>query len=542
MFEQVQLLRTFLRMAWLYRWFGAVLAIALCLVGWIAVQILPDQYEVKSKVFLDSRSMLRPLLQGIAFSNSALSDSALLLSRTLLTRPNLEEVARRADLDLGAKTPEEFDKLIKDLASDVKIASSATDDIYEISYHHRKAKTAKLVVDELLNIFMEQSLGDARKDTAVTQKFLDEQIAAYEKRLIEAEDRLKQFKQRNVSVLPGSQGDYFKRLEEAHSQLKDAELALEEGKRRRDEFKGQSASSGGGGSGEFGFEEGAGGETADPDVAYFDTKIADLTGRIDEMLLAFTDKHPDIIAMKKLKADLEKKKEDKLAELAKKAKEAPAPDAELPSGGGSDPFSQQINLQLAEANATVAALESRVQEYSRRVKELDQKVDTVPEVEAELSRLNRDYTVNKQQYDELLKRRELAHMAQEANRSEDDVKIKVIEPPLLPLLPTGPNRLLFASLVLLGGLGIGGAAAVLLSQINPRVIDVPDLRTFSGLPVLGVVSLTANLQYRQQRRFEMMAFFGVLSTLLIVYMTQVLLHLFGFDLHSKITSVIGVIV
>ena len=86
MFEQVQLLRTFLRMAWLYRWFGAMLAIALCLIGWIAVQILPDQYEVKSKVFLDSRSMLRPLLQGIAFSNSALSDSALLLSRTLLTR------------------------------------------------------------------------------------------------------------------------------------------------------------------------------------------------------------------------------------------------------------------------------------------------------------------------------------------------------------------------------------------------------------------------------------------------------------------------
>jgi uncharacterized protein involved in exopolysaccharide biosynthesis len=93
MFEQVQMLRTFLRMAWLYRWYGVVLAIALSTIGWTVVQLLPDKYEVKSKVFLDTRSMLRPLLQGIAFNSGMLSDSALLLSRTLLTRPNLEDAA-----------------------------------------------------------------------------------------------------------------------------------------------------------------------------------------------------------------------------------------------------------------------------------------------------------------------------------------------------------------------------------------------------------------------------------------------------------------
>lgn len=539
MFEQVQLVRTFLRMAWLYRWVGIIATIVVCLAGWVFVQSMPDQYKVNAKVFLDSRSMLRPLLRGIAFDSGALSDSAILLSRTLLTRPNLEEVARRADLDLTAKTPEEFDVLIKDLASDITIVGTRGEDIYEISYEHDTPKTAKLVVDELLNTFMEQSLGDQRRDTAVTQKFLDEQIAAYEKRLLEAEDRLKQFKQRNVGVMPGSQGGFFSRLEEAHNQLKAAELELQEGLRRRDQLQKQAESSASGGDFSGLDEFGTGAEVA-PEIAYFDAKIQELVSRIDELLLNYTDKHPDIVAMRKLMANLEEKKKEKTAELASQAADALSSGEDQPTGF-SNPFADQLKLQAAELDAAVAGLQTRVEEYKKRVKDLEKKVDTVPEVESELARLNRDYSINKKQYDELLARRELAHMAQEADQSEDDVKIKLIEPPIMPLLPTGPNRLLFATIVLLVGLGAGGGVAVLLSQLNPRIIDVPDLKNLTGLPVLGVISMTSNILYRQQRRFEMLAFFGVLSGVIVVYIGQITLLLMGFDLHSKISSVMGVI-
>jgi len=119
MFEQVQLARTFLRMAWLYRWPGMVAASLLSILGWGFVQSLPDTYQVGAKVFLDSRSMLRPLLSGVAFNTGAASDAALLLSRTLLTRPNLEEVARRADLDLKARTPEEFNEVVDELTAGI---------------------------------------------------------------------------------------------------------------------------------------------------------------------------------------------------------------------------------------------------------------------------------------------------------------------------------------------------------------------------------------------------------------------------------------
>jgi polysaccharide chain length determinant protein (PEP-CTERM system associated) len=544
MYEQVQVVRSLMRMAWLYRWVGLAVAIVVCALGWIGVQALPDQYKVNAKVYLDSRSMLRPLLRGIAFESGSLANTTMLLSRTLLTRPNLEEVARRTDLDLGTKTPEEFDELITDLAKDIKIVGTTRDNIYDIQYTHTTPKVAKAVVDELLNTFMESTLGDTRRETAVTQKFLEEQIAAYEKRLIEAEDRLKQFKQRNVGIMPGSQGGYFSRLEAAHTQLKEAQLQLQEAMTTRDQIKQQVASQPAQAEDPFSDDmvgaEG-GGIESDPQVTYFDGKIQELQGRIDELLVGFTDKHPDVFGMRKMIENLEAKKADKIAELEKLAAEAP-PAAEDEFGGFSaNPFKQQLQMQAAQADANVAALQTRVAEYESRVKELERRVDTVPEVEAELQRLNRDYSINKSQYDELLKRRELAYMAQEADQSEDDVKVKIIEPPRVPLLPTGPNRLLFASIVLIVGLGAGAGLSFVLSQLNPRVVDVPELKELSGLPVIGVISMTSSPMHRQQRRYELMAFSAALSGLVLIYVGQVVLFVMGVDLHGKLSSVLGLI-
>ncbi len=544
MYEQVQVVRSLMRMAWLYRWVGLAVAIVVCALGWIGVQALPDQYQVNAKVYLDSRSMLRPLLRGIAFESGSLANTTLLLSRTLLTRPNLEEVARRTDLDLGTKTPEEFDELISDLAKDITITGTTRDNIYDIEYTHTTPKVAKAVVDELLNTFMESTLGDTRRETAVTQKFLEEQIAAYEKRLIEAEDRLKQFKQRNVGMMPGSQGGYFSRLESAHAQLKEAQLQLQEAMTTRDQIKQQAASQPAQAEDPFGgdlFGAEDGGIESDPQVAYFDGKIQELQGRIDELLVGFTEKHPDVVGMRKMIENLEAKKAEKIAELEKLAAEAPPTEEDEFGGFGGNPFKQQLQMQAAQADANVAALQTRVAEYESRVKELERRVDTVPEVEAELQRLNRDYSINKNQYDELLKRRELAYMSQEADQSEDDVKVKIIEPPRVPLLPTGPNRLLFASIVLVIGLGAGAGLSFVLSQLNPRVVDVPELKELSGLPVIGVISMTSSPMHRQQRRYELMAFSAALSGLVLIYVGQVVLFVMGVDLHGKLSSVLGLI-
>ena len=392
------------------------------------------------------------------------------------------------------------------------------------------------MVDELLNTFMESALGDTRRDTANTQKFLDEQIASYEKRLLEAEDRVKQFKQRNVGAMPGSQGDFFTRMEAAQTQLREAKLQLHEAVDSRNQLKEQMQDQ----SESIVDESAATGAAVDAQLSFFDTKIQELQGRIDDLLLNFTDKHPDVVGLRKMIAEFEVKRAARVAAItssAAQADEAGTPGPNL--GNSANPVWQQLQVSAMQADAQVAALQTRVAEYESRLKELEQKVDTVPEVEAELTRLNRDYAVNKKQYDELLQRREQAHMSQEADQSEDDVKIKIIEPPRLPLIATGPPRLLLASGVLLIGLGLGGALCLALSQLSPRIIDVPDLIDLTGLPVLGVISLSASPQYRRERRFELYAFSGGIAGLFLVYLGQITLLLMDVNLHQKIQFVIG---
>ena len=59
MFEQVQVVRTLARTAWLYRWAGMISASILCVLGWGFVQSMPDTYQVQAKV-LHRLAYLRP--------------------------------------------------------------------------------------------------------------------------------------------------------------------------------------------------------------------------------------------------------------------------------------------------------------------------------------------------------------------------------------------------------------------------------------------------------------------------------------------------
>ena len=117
-------------MVWPYRWIALGLAAVVSVVGWFGVFYMPDEFEVRAKIFVDTRSMLRPLLRGLAINTDSLASSANLMKRTLLTRPNLEEVARKTDLDLSAETEQDFDKVVTDLAKNISLSGTEKDNIY----------------------------------------------------------------------------------------------------------------------------------------------------------------------------------------------------------------------------------------------------------------------------------------------------------------------------------------------------------------------------------------------------------------------------
>jgi polysaccharide chain length determinant protein (PEP-CTERM system associated) len=406
----------------------------------------------------------------------------------MLSRPNLEKVAQKSDLMLDARTRRDQEAIIDSLAQRIQLdrpGGPAAQSTFQVSFEDGNPQVAHRVVRTLLDTFMEDSLGLKRSDTAVAQRFLESQIKEYEQKLVEAEDRLARFKQENVGSMPGSDGGYYARLEQEMGTLQELRQAYTQMQTRRDELQRQLAG-----------EEPTYGLMGSAEGNPIDGQIARFRAQRDQLLLQYTEKHPQVQSLNDTIARLEDEKRGG----AKVSSTVAAPGAGLSNEEAivrsldMNPVYQNLRLALSQANADLAAIRGQLQAQQALIGDLRSRVAAVPEVEAELSRLNRDYEVNKRNYDTLLERLESAKISESAEQSADNVKFRVIEPPIVPVSPSGPERVALNTLVLLAALGAGIGVALLLAQLRPTFASRDLLQQVTGVLVIGTI--TAAVQDR----------------------------------------------
>src|SRR5215831_12950635 len=109
-----------LQTLWRHRWLAVGTAWLICIGGWIATAFIPTQYESRARVYLNADPLLTPLLHGLAADTDPTRHLDF-MQRTLLSRPNLEQLSRLTDLDTTVKTPADKEALFKHLASDIEI-------------------------------------------------------------------------------------------------------------------------------------------------------------------------------------------------------------------------------------------------------------------------------------------------------------------------------------------------------------------------------------------------------------------------------------
>jgi len=482
---------------WKYRWHAIAVMWLVAIAGWVKVATLPDDYQTSARVFVDTQSILKPLLSGMT-SVPNVEQQVSIMSRTLLSRPNVERVMRMVDLDLNAKTPRDHEQQLDELMSKIKIGGTGSYDIYTISYNNRNPRLVRDVVQSLLTIFVEGSFKGKNGETKKAVQFIDDQIKAYEDKLIAAENSVKEFKLKNNGLLPRQGVDYSNQLMQSSDTLNTAKLELVEAEQARNAIRSQIS----------GDEPvlGADLNPASIDNPELDGRIAALNKNLDALRMQYTELHPDIVAAKRLVAQLEARK-------VEESKLKPAGDP----GKNYSPMLQQLKVAQTEADAKVAAISARVQEYAARHQRLLAQANAVPEVESELAQLNRDYLINKDNYEKLIGRREAAKLSGELSSATDMMTFRIIDPPTVPLTPVGPNRILLSSLVLGGALLTGVAAALLISQVRPTFLSPSELRERTGLPVLGTVSMNWTENQKIKRRRGRYAFGTALSCLFVAY-------------------------
>ena len=513
--DSVKLLLTqYLRAAWRRRWMGVMIAWLVCGVGWVGVYLIPNQYESSARLFVDADAVLTPLLRGIA-ADSAPTTQLDILQRTLLSRPNLEKLISKTDLDLTLNSPSDRERLITKLAADIKVTPQ-TKNLFTISYRDRSPKLAYDVVQTLLTIFIESATGGSRTDMENAKRFLERQIQSYEQQLRAAEKRRADFRARYMEILPADNNPNVPALEGARAQVQALEGKLQDAMISRDALKqeventpsllvvdtGEALAQAGGG-------------------PIPKTRLQEAEEQLALLLLKDTEQHPDVIAQRKL---IESLKKSPTGVPMASTPGGPGVGKPLPGGKRSIPNQvyDQLKVKLIDAETQVVSLQRQRDDAVRYRDRLEKIQREQPGLIAEYENMDRDYSVLRKNYEDLLGRLQAANIAQAADTQADKVKLQVIDPAEVPRLPVAPNRMLLVTGVLAGGLMAGIGMTILFGQLDSSFSTVDELRGL-GLPVLGGISILGltPLRYRLVAVFR----FGAAVAVLVCIYGGLMVHI-----------------
>ncbi len=528
MFETLQKLRSELRSGWRFRWYAVAVAWIVGLVGFAVVAWLPNVYEGSARIYVDGTSVLRPLLKDRIVPQDV-ETHLVYVRQALLSKEYLERVAQENGLDLATASPAKREQLLDRLKQAIVIdavpadnKAGQVDSVFTIGYRNENRATAIAVVTTLMNRLIEDTLGENREGTDKAARFLDERIAEHEARLEKAEQALAEFQRANSGKLPGSEGGYFERMQKERDALEKTRRDLRLAQSKRDRLQKQLTS-------ESPVTVADSATTAkEPRPDSIDARIRDQRTQLDNLLLKYTDQHPSVIAMKESLARLEAQRTEQLKALGIQNTDQQLSDL------GSNPVYQAVQIALNEVDVEIASLEVDARDREQKLHDLQSLIDEVPEVEAELARLNRDYSVINEQYQALIQSRERQQLSQQASTT-DQVEFRVLNPPDSDLKPVAPKRLLLLAAVLAAALGAGGALSYVLAQLRPVFTSSRSLSEVTGMPVLGSVSrVLVGSRAAARRWLAVASFTAALGALVLIIGGLALYELVGPGIHSLV--------
>lgn len=497
-----------LRGAWRFRRIAVMVAWCTALVLWTIIFLIPNTYQSYARVFVDTRTTLSEATQGLSLGNN-INSQIQRVREALLGGPELTKVAHQTNLLAGAITPAQqqlvLDRLRANIDIDGNLEPDGTRALFTITYKDHDRARSLQVVDRLLNTFVEGSLGGKQQGSEEAEDFLTAQISDYGQRLSSSERRLADFKKTNIGLLPGQQGDYFTRLQTETDALTQAKQNLDLALRKRDALE-QELRMGQ----RYTASSPSQSVPADPAVLDTEGEIAHTQQKLNQLLLKFTDKYPDVVALRQTLEALKTREKTQIA-AARRGDVSAATELHL----SANPVYQRLQEQYNTEEVDIATMQEGVADKQKEVVRLRALVTTAPEVQAQYAQLTRDYDVTRTQYNALLGRLDSARLGQQA-ASTGIVKFQVIDPPTSKYKPVSPPRPLFIVASLLFALAAGLGTGYVLHMLQPVFVSARQLAATTGLTVLGSVSFACAERTRtRQHRGEMVYAWGIVGLFIV---------------------------
>jgi len=474
-------LRAALFSVWHRRWIALGVAWGVCLLGWLAVAMVPNSYESKARIFVQLDD---PLAEQIGVGVGDRRRDIDRVRQTLTGAVNLEKVVRATRLGDGVTTPKQLEGAVTALGKEVKVVSQQ-DNLFEIHATStdgnlsdaESARLAQDIVQKLIDIFREENIAGGRGEMTDTMAFMNQQLADRQKQLEAAEQRRLAFEAKYPELTQGG-ASLLQRMEQARSDLRNIDADIAAAQSSLAALNGQLA-------GTPATLVGPGTGGARGALAQAQAELAGMRAR------GLTDSHPDVVAAR-----------NQIAQLRQ------AVQAEGPGAGTPNPAYGSLVAMRADKQASLQALQARRAAAQSELSRVDAQQIENPEVAAEAQRISRDYDVLKGQYDKLLQDREQLRLRGQVQSERSGVKFQVIDPPSTPRSPAAPNRPLLLFGVLVIGLAAGVGAAFAIGHLRSSFQTTARLEAALGLPVLGSISHTLTDSARVLRRRRLKWFAG----------------------------------
>ncbi len=451
------------------RWIILVPLFLSVVLGIYLALALPKVYEAKTLIFVDPQSVPQNYVQAIVTEDAASRINT--ISQQILSRSNLEKIIQ----DFGLfKDVEQKDLFMEDKVAMLRKSISVNviaagdgrrgTDAFTISFKGKEPETVARVANGLAAYFINENLKVRETQAIGTSDFLDSQLENMRVSLEQVEEKIKEYRKSNMGELPEQLETNLRILDRLQENLTNRQNALRDARLRLAELENQ-ASSRPQSVVVIGGEQGRTEGTASLD---------DMRAELEELQSKYTDKHPDIIRLKKLIAE----------------SEAKATAASATGGSTIAPINRvpaQTRAQMLDVQHEIAVAETDIESLKSQIHEYDKRIEATPKREQELLSLRRDYQNIQTAYDSLLGRKLEADIAVNMERKQKGEQFRVIDPARVPQRPSEPDLKKLFAIVAVMGLGIGGGIAFLIEFIRPSFRKPEDIEALYELPVIATI-------------------------------------------------------
>ncbi len=422
-------------------------AIALVVAG----LIWPKGYVASTTILVDEKNIIQPLLQGAAVSTE-ITDRSRLARETIFGRKVMTQLLTDTGELKGDSSPAEQDELFKQLKKQTTI-STITRNVIKIEYRDDDPEQAFRTTKRYAELFIDEALGTKAAESQAAFDFIDKQVGEYHVKLVQAEEQLKEFRLANADALPGSDTDIGTRLSAQQTRIEQSTQDLKEAEIKKKSLEKQLS----------GEAEVA---TALSREGQYRTRIAELQSQMETLRISYHDSYPDIVRIRHQIADLNEAitVDRQQREAAKASGRVVIDDSVI-----NNPMYQQLKRDLSQTQISIDTLNARITEAKRQMHGALERGKRVHGGEATLAELTRDYQVNRDIYQDLLKRRENARVSMNMDKERQGLTFRIQEPATVPLDPSGLlfRHFLIAALLLGVLIPVGLVFAKL--QLDPRI-------------------------------------------------------------------------